>query len=76
MTLWAQKCIDPGSVDVGIAIEELKRYKSLGTEQILAELIQAGRNTLHSEINKLNSSIWNKEELLQQWKESVNCSKG
>jgi hypothetical protein len=30
------------SVEVEIAIEELKRYKSLGIDQILAELIEAG----------------------------------
>jgi hypothetical protein len=33
-------------LEVEIAIEKLKRYKSLGVDQILAELIQAGGNTL------------------------------
>jgi hypothetical protein len=37
----------------------------------LAELIQAGGSTLCSEIHKVIYSIWNKEELLQQWKESI-----
>jgi len=32
--------------------------------------MQAGGNTLCSEIHKLINSIWNKEELSQQWKES------
>jgi len=41
----------------------LKRYKLPGTYQIPAELIQAGGNTLHSEIHKVINSIWNKEEL-------------
>jgi hypothetical protein len=49
----------------------LKRYKSPGIDQILAELIQAGGNTLHSEIHKLINCIWNKEELPEQWKESI-----
>jgi hypothetical protein len=51
----------------------LERYtrKSPGIDQILAELIQAGGETLHSEIRKLFNSIWNKEELPQQWKESI-----
>jgi hypothetical protein len=48
-----------------IAIEELKRYKSPGTDKIPAELIQTGGNTLHSEIHKLINYTWNKEELLQ-----------
>jgi len=33
-------------------------------------LIKAGGETLRSEIHKLIRSIWNKEKLPQQWKES------
>jgi hypothetical protein len=33
-------------------------------------MIKAGDNTLCSQIHKLINSIWNKEELLQQCKES------
>jgi hypothetical protein len=40
-------------VEVEIAIEKLKRYKSPGTEEILAKLMEAGGETLHSEIHKL-----------------------
>jgi hypothetical protein len=36
------------SFEAGIAIERLKRHKWTGTDQILAELIQAGGNTLCS----------------------------
>jgi hypothetical protein len=39
--------------------------------QIPAELIQAGGNTLRFGIQVLIKSILNKEELPQQWKESV-----
>jgi hypothetical protein len=49
----------------------LESYKSPGTDQILAELIKAGGETLYSEIHSLICSIWNKEELPQQWKESI-----
>jgi hypothetical protein len=49
----------------------LKRYKSPGIYQIPAELIQAGGNTLRYEIHKLINCIWNKEELPEQWKESI-----
>jgi hypothetical protein len=49
----------------------LKKYKLPGSDQILAELIQVGGEILWSEINKLVNSIWNKEELPDQWKESV-----
>jgi hypothetical protein len=49
----------------------LDKYKSPGIDQIPAELIQAGGNTLYFEIHKLVNSIWNKEELQQQWNESI-----
>jgi hypothetical protein len=62
---------EPSSSEVEIAIEKLKRYKSPGTDQILAELIQAGGETFRSEIQKLINCIWNKEELPEQLKESV-----
>jgi hypothetical protein len=42
-----------------IATEKLKRYKSPGIDQILAELIQGGGNILRSEIHKIIHSIWN-----------------
>jgi hypothetical protein len=42
-----------------------------GADHIPAELIQAGGETLHSEIHKLIKLIWNKEELPHQWKESI-----
>jgi hypothetical protein len=54
-----------------IAVAKLKRYKSPGIDQIPAELIQAGGDTSYSMIRKLISFIWNKEELPDQWKESV-----
>jgi hypothetical protein len=38
---------------------------------ISAELIQAGAEILRSKIHKLINSIWNKEELPDQWKESI-----
>jgi hypothetical protein len=43
---------DPCSFEVQIAIAKLKRYKSAGCDQILAELIQAGGEILRSEIHK------------------------
>jgi hypothetical protein len=49
-----------------VAIKKLKRYNSPDVDQILAELIQAGGETLGSEIHKLIKLIWNKEELPHQ----------
>jgi hypothetical protein len=62
---------DPSPFVVEIAIAKLKRYKSPGSDQILAELIQAGDETLQSEIYKLINPIWNKKELPNLWKESI-----
>jgi hypothetical protein len=49
----------------------LKKYKSPGSDEILEELIQAGGETLLSAIHKLINSVWNKEELPDQWKEPI-----
>ena len=51
---------DPTLLEVQIAIEKLKKYKSLGIDQILAELIQDGGNSLLAEIYKLVLAIWKK----------------
>jgi hypothetical protein len=53
-----------------MAIEKLKGQKSPGTDQIPAELIKARGSTIFSDIHKLINSIWNKEKLHEQWKES------
>jgi hypothetical protein len=58
-------------VKVEIAIGKLKSYKSPVTDNIPAELIKVGGETLYSEIHRLICCIWNKEELPQQWKESI-----
>ena len=59
---------EPSASDVEMAVEKLKRYKSPGTDQILAELIKAGGRTISNDINELINSIWNKEELPGEWK--------
>jgi hypothetical protein len=62
---------EPSISELEVAIGNLKSYKLPGVDQILAELIPAGGETLHSEIHRLINLIWNKEELPQQRKESV-----
>jgi hypothetical protein len=46
-----------------MAIEKIKRHKSPGIDQILAELIKAVDRTIRSEIHKLINCIYNKEKL-------------
>jgi hypothetical protein len=58
-------------IEVEIAVKKLKWYKSPGSDQILAKLIQAGGEILCSKIHELINSIWNMEKLPDQWKESI-----
>jgi len=57
--------------EVELAIERLKIHTSPGVDQITAELIKAGGKTIFCEIHKLIISIWNKEELPEEWKELI-----
>ena len=52
---------EPSAFSVESATEKLKGHQSPGTDQIRAEMMKAGGRTIHSEIHKLNTSIWNKE---------------
>jgi hypothetical protein len=61
----------PSLHEAEIAIAKLKKYKSPGSDQISAKLIQAGGKILLSVIHKLINSVWNMEELPDQWKESI-----
>jgi hypothetical protein len=61
---------EPGTAESEFAVGKLKSYKSLGVDQIPAQLIQAGGETLRSEIRKLIKLIW-KKELPRQWKEPI-----
>jgi hypothetical protein len=62
---------EPSASEIEVAIGKLKIYRSPGVDRIPAELIQAGGETLRSEVHKLIKLIWNKEELPHQWKEST-----
>jgi len=69
--LWRQGATEPSASEVELAIEKLKSHKSPGIGQIPAELVKAGGKTIRCEIHKLIISIWNKEELPAEWKESI-----
>jgi hypothetical protein len=62
---------EPSAFEVKLAIEKLKSHKSPGIDQISAELIKVGGGTICSEIHELITSIWNKEKLPEEWKESI-----
>jgi hypothetical protein len=62
---------EPSRIEVEIVVGKLKRYKSPGTDQMPAELIEAGCETFRYKIHELILSTWNMDELSQQWKEYV-----
>ena len=62
---------EPSAFEVELATEKLKSHKSPDTDQIPAELFKAGGRTIRHEIHKLIVSVWNKEELPEEWKESI-----
>jgi hypothetical protein len=62
---------DPCPSDVEIGVAKLKKYKSPRSDQIPAELIQAGGEILRSKIHKPINSILNKETLTDKCKEFI-----
>jgi len=54
-----------------MVFEKVKRHKSPGVDKITVELIKSRGRPIRSEIPKLINSIWNLEELLEEWKESI-----
>jgi hypothetical protein len=62
---------ETSALEIELAIEKLKSYKSPGIDQIRAELIKAGVKTFRCVIHKFIIAIWIKEELPQEWKVSV-----
>jgi len=62
---------EPSASEVELAIDKLKSKKLPGIDQIPAEQIKAGGRTICLEIHKLITSIWKKEKLPEEWKESI-----
>jgi hypothetical protein len=58
-------------LEAEIGNAKLKKYKSPDSDEFPAVLIQAGGKILLSAIHKLINSVWNMEELPDQWKESI-----
>ena len=61
---------EPSAFEVDLAIEKHKSHKSPGIDQIPAELIKEAGRPIRYQIYKLIVSIWNKEELPEDWKHS------
>jgi sorting nexin-29 len=62
---------EPSVSEIELAIYKLRNHKPPRTDHIPAELIKVGGRTISCEIHKLIISIWNKEELPEEWEESI-----
>ena len=66
---------ESSAFEVELTIENLNSHRSPGIDQITAEL----RQIIRYEIHKLSISIWNKEELPEEWRDWIIvpiCKKG
>jgi hypothetical protein len=61
----------PNAFELELAIENLRSHKLPDIVQIPAKPIKVGGRKICYEIHKLIISIWNKEELPEEWKESI-----
>ena len=60
---------EPSVFEFEMSTEKLKRHKSPGIDQIPAELTKVGSRTIRTEIHTLVNSLWNMEELPEEWEE-------
>ena len=63
-------CLRPVFLRIRWLLKKFKN-KSPGTDQISGELIKAGGSKICCEIPKHIHSIWNKEDLPEQWQEAI-----
>jgi len=54
-----------------LVFEKLISHKSPGIDQIPAEMIKVGGRAIGLEIHKLIASIWKKDKLPEEWKETI-----
>jgi len=62
---------EPSAYELQLAIEKLKGQKLPGINQIPSELFKVGGRIIRSDICKLINSVWNKEKLPEEKKQSI-----
>jgi hypothetical protein len=62
---------ESSAFEVELAIEKLKRHVSPDIDHIPAEMIKERGRTIRREIHQRIISIWNKEELPEEWMKSI-----
>jgi len=62
---------EPSSFEIEVAIERPIRQNTPRIDQIPAQFIEPGGRVIPSEMHELLNSIWNLEDLPEEWKESI-----
>ena len=57
--------------EVEAAVQSLKKRKSAGVDSIPAELVQAGREDVITDLTTICNKIWQTGELSTQWTQSL-----
>jgi hypothetical protein len=63
----------PTTTEVYDTIRKIKDNRAPGEDAITAELIKKGGNHLWENIHQLILSIWNKEEIPEEWITAIIC---
>jgi hypothetical protein len=66
-----QLVLGPSRFEFEIAFTKLKKYKSPNSDQLPEEFFKARGEISLSAIHQLINCVWNKENLLDQWKKSI-----
>jgi hypothetical protein len=66
-----QSVPQPSAFEIEMTIEKLKRHNHQLLKKSQQKWLRQGGRTIRSEIHTLINSIWNKDELSEEWKESI-----
>jgi hypothetical protein len=68
---------EPTVDEIQEIIRNLKRMRTLGTDNINTELLQAAGPQMAQRIQELilNTSIWRSERMLNEWNKSILCAR-
>ena len=61
----------PTELEVMLTIGKLKNRKAAGYDEMFAEYLKRGGDTLTRKVHELIVNIWNSEEIPEDWKKSI-----
>ena len=63
----------PSYLDIELIVNQLRNNKSPGNDRIIAEFIKNGGIQLKKRLHKLICTIWEKEEIPEEWHQGIIC---